>query len=182
MEDKDEYTATSSELHSKLKVVAAQLGVDVDKDKAWPKSARWLWRRIKEVLPVLVAAGIEATYERPESGTRIALRKVPKSNATNASTDEPRSDNEKAAGISAILNASSNASDGSNASENPAEEAASDNTGNRNGSFWEKMTPCVLTDKKVRRESAGECMDFGVGHRGLLRPHKRDCRGYECAR
>ncbi len=138
-------------------MVAAQLGVDVDKDKAWPKSARWLWRRIKEVLPVLVAAGIEATYERPESGMRIALRKVPKSNATNAS-------------------------DGSNASENPAEEAASDNTGNRNGSFWEKMTPCVLTDKKVRRESAGECMDFGVGHRGLLRPHKRDCRGYECAR
>jgi hypothetical protein len=87
MEDKDECTATSSELHSKLKVVAAQLGVDVDKDKAWPKSARWLWRRIKEVLPVLVAAGIEATYERPESGMRIALRKVPKSNATNASTD-----------------------------------------------------------------------------------------------
>jgi hypothetical protein len=119
-------------------MVAAQLGVDVDKDKAWPKSARWLWRRIKEVLPVLVAAGIEATYERPESGTRIALRKVSKSNATNASTDEPRSDNGKAAGISAILNASSNASDGSNASENPAEEAASDNTGNRNGSFWEE--------------------------------------------
>src|SRR5215218_8835859 len=39
MGDKEEYTATSSEMHSKLKVVAAQLGVDVDKDKAWPKSA-----------------------------------------------------------------------------------------------------------------------------------------------
>ena len=40
MENKDEYSATSSELHSKLKVVAAQLGVDVERDKAWPKSAR----------------------------------------------------------------------------------------------------------------------------------------------
>jgi hypothetical protein len=131
MEDRDEYTATSSEMHSKLKVVAAQLGVDVDRDKAWPKSARWLWRRIKEVLPLLVAAGIEATYERPESGTRIALRNVPKSNASNASVGERRSDKGKAAGISAVLNASSNAS------ENSAEEAASGNTGNRNWSFWE---------------------------------------------
>src|SRR5215217_4067283 len=39
MEDKEEHAATSSEMHSKLKVVAAQLGVDVDRDKAWPKSA-----------------------------------------------------------------------------------------------------------------------------------------------
>jgi hypothetical protein len=61
MEDKEEYNATSSEMHSKLKVVAAQLGVDVERDKAWPKSARWLWRRIKEMLPLLVAAGIEAS-------------------------------------------------------------------------------------------------------------------------
>jgi hypothetical protein len=141
MEDKEEYSATSSEMHSKLKVVAAQLGVDVDRGKAWPKSARWLWKRIKEVLPLLVAVGIEATYERPESGTRIALRKVPKSNASNASMGERRSDKGKATGISAVLNASSNASDGSNASssasENSAEEAASGNTGNRNGSFWE---------------------------------------------
>jgi len=42
MEDEEEYAATSSEMHSKLKVAAAQLGVDVDRDKAWPKSARWL--------------------------------------------------------------------------------------------------------------------------------------------
>jgi hypothetical protein len=54
MTDKDEYAASSSEMYSKLKVVAATLGVDVDRDKAWPKSSRWLWRRIKEVLPLLV--------------------------------------------------------------------------------------------------------------------------------
>jgi hypothetical protein len=73
MEDKEEYSATSSEMHSKLKVVAAQLGVEVDRDKAWPKSPRWLWRRIKEVLPLLVAAGIEARRGRDESAKQITL-------------------------------------------------------------------------------------------------------------
>src|SRR5215216_4140070 len=67
MEDKQEYTASSSELHGKLKPVAAQLGVDIDRDKAWPKSAGWLWKRIKEVLPLLMAAGIEAARDRDES-------------------------------------------------------------------------------------------------------------------
>ena len=38
--------------------MAEQLGVE--RDKAWPKSARWLWKRIKEVLPLLVTAGIDA--------------------------------------------------------------------------------------------------------------------------
>src|SRR5215204_628930 len=77
MEDKEDYSATSSEMHNNLKVVAAQLGVDVDRDKAWPKSARWLWRRIKEVAPLLVGVGIEASRERDEAGTTIALRRVP---------------------------------------------------------------------------------------------------------
>src|SRR5215210_599109 len=88
MEDKEEYTGTSSEMHSKLKVVAAQLGVDVEKDKAWPKCARWLWRRIKEVLPLLVAAGIEASRSEEKRGTVIALRKSPTDYATNATGDE----------------------------------------------------------------------------------------------
>ena len=60
MEDKEEYVATSSELHKKLESVAESLGVSIVRDKDWPKSARWLWKRIKEVLPFLVAAGIEA--------------------------------------------------------------------------------------------------------------------------
>jgi hypothetical protein len=88
MEDKDEYTATSSEMHSKLKVVATQLGVDVDRDKAWPKSARWLWRRIKEVLPLLVAAGIEANRGRDESAKQIALRSFPTNDGSDGSGGE----------------------------------------------------------------------------------------------
>jgi hypothetical protein len=37
MENKDEYTGTSSELHSKLEGVAESLGVSIVRDKAWPK-------------------------------------------------------------------------------------------------------------------------------------------------
>jgi len=103
MEGEDEYTGTSSELHSKLEGVAESLGVSVVRDKAWPKSARWLWQRIKEVLPLLVAAGIDAKRERPDTGTIITLRKVPRNDASNASAGEPRPDNEKATGNRAAL-------------------------------------------------------------------------------
>ena len=89
MEDKEEYTATSSEMHSKLKVVAVQLGVDVERDKAWPKSARWLWRRIKEVLPLLVAAGIEASRGRDEAAKQITLRNSPQMMAVMAAAVIP---------------------------------------------------------------------------------------------
>jgi Bifunctional DNA primase/polymerase, N-terminal len=144
MEDKDEYTATSSEMHSKLKVVAAQLGVDVDRDKAWPKSARWLWRRIKEVLPLLVAAGIEAGRVEDRSGSNITLRKVPTGDATNATGGENREGKPKEGGIKAEDDATANATDGSNATANATRKPAhrtengnSGNSGNRNGDSWE---------------------------------------------
>src|SRR5215218_5192323 len=134
MEDKEDYSATSSEMHNNLKVVAAQLGVDVDRDKAWPKSARWLWRRIKEVAPLLVGVGIEASRERDEAGTTIALRRVPTDDATNASQNNKRVDKPDTAGDTDPDDARANAS------RNPAETADSgstDNTGNRFGTSWE---------------------------------------------
>lgn len=156
MEDKGEYSGTSSELHGKLEGVAESLGVSIVRDKAWPKSARWLWRRIKEVLPLLVAAGIEAVRDRPDSGTVITLRKVPRNDASNASLGEPRSDKGKAAGNKDGANASPNASSASNASpnasENSAKEAASGNTGNsgnRNGDSSARSEP--LTAGQVER-------------------------------
>lgn len=75
MEERPTYSGPSSELHSKLKPVAVTLGVDVERDTVWPKSARWLWRRIKEVLPLLVAAGIEARRAEDRDGSKITLRK-----------------------------------------------------------------------------------------------------------
>jgi hypothetical protein len=144
MEDKEEYSATSSEMHSKLKVVAAQLGVDIDRDKAWPKSARWLWRRIKEVLPLLVAASIEASRGRDEAAKQIALRRFPTNDGSDGSGSEPRSDKGETHANTNSDDGRSNGSDGangrSNGSEKPPSNAASANTAdtaNRSGSSWE---------------------------------------------
>ncbi len=144
MEDKDEYTGTSSELHSKLEGVAESLGVSIVRDKAWPKSARWLWRRIKEVLPLLVAAGIEAGRMEDRTGSRITLRKVPKDDATNATQDENREGKPKERGIKTEDDATTNATGRSNATSNPTENADSyagygnsGISGNRNGDSWQ---------------------------------------------
>jgi hypothetical protein len=131
MEDKEEYSASSSEMHSKLKVVAAQLGVDVDRDKAWPKSARWLWRRIKEVLSLLVAAGIEASRDRDESAKQITLRKIPTNDGSDGSRSESRTDKGETHANTAHADGWSNGIDGangrSNGSEKPLSDAASAN-------------------------------------------------------
>jgi hypothetical protein len=43
MEEHEECSHTSSKMHALLKDIAEAQGVDVARDKAWPKSARWLW-------------------------------------------------------------------------------------------------------------------------------------------
>jgi hypothetical protein len=122
MEEKEEYTAASSELHSKLKVVAARLGVDVERDKAWPKSARWLWRRIKEVLPLLVAAGIEANRDRDESAKQITLRKLATNDGSDGSSEEYRSYKGKAPANSSAPDGISNGRNDANGRSNGSEE------------------------------------------------------------
>ena len=86
MEDKVGHTAASFELHQDLELVAESLGVV--RDSAWPKSARWLWKRIKEVLPLLVAVGIEADRRKDKTGSMISLRKLSKNDAINATAGE----------------------------------------------------------------------------------------------
>jgi hypothetical protein len=144
MEDRESFEGSSTELHKKLEAVAEDIGVSVIRDKAWPKSARWLWRRILEVVPLLVGVGIEASRERDEAGTTIALRRVPTNDASDASQDHKRIDKQYTAGNTNPDDARSNARNTSNASSdasrNPAETADSDstdNTGNRFGTSWE---------------------------------------------
>ena len=144
MEDRDLFEGSSTELHKKLEGIAEDIGVSVVRDKAWPKSARWLWRRIQEVVPLLVAVGIEADRDRDEAGTTIALRKIPKNDASNASQEGRRVDTPNTAGNTDPAIARLNARDESNASgdasPNSAETADSDNTGNtgiRSGASWE---------------------------------------------
>src|SRR5215216_3182707 len=144
MEDRESFKGSSTELHKKLESIAEQIGVSIVRDKAWPKSARWLWRRIQEVVPLLVGVGIEASRERDQAGTTIALRRVPTVDASDASQDKKRVGKPDTAGNTAPNDARSNARHTSNASadarRNSAETADSGvigNTGNRFGTSWE---------------------------------------------
>src|SRR5215207_8517248 len=144
MEDRESFKGSSTELHKKLESIAEQIGVSIVRDKAWPKSARWLWRRIQEVVPLLVGVGIEANRERDEAGTTIALRRVPTNDASDANQDHKRIDKPYTAGNTDPDDAMSNARHSSNASaeasRKPAETAGSGitgNTGNKFGTSWE---------------------------------------------
>jgi hypothetical protein len=149
MEDRESFKGSSTELHKKLESIAEQIGVSIVRDKAWPKSARWLWRRIQEVVPLLVDVGIEASRERDEAGTIIALRRIPTDDASDASQDRERLDKLDTTGNTARDDARPNArimsNASANASRNSAETASSGNagsTGNRYGVFsGEANTP-----------------------------------------
>jgi hypothetical protein len=144
MEEHEECSDTSSKMHALLKDIAEAQGVDVARDKAWPKSARWLWRRIKEVLPLLVAAGIEAGRVEDKTSSKITLRKMPKDDATNATVEENPTDKAEPRGDTSGDDATSNATTPPDATANTtrksadrAENGNSGNSGNRSGASWE---------------------------------------------
>jgi hypothetical protein len=136
MDDKEEYTATSSELHKILEGIAESLGVSIKHDKAWPKSARWLWRRIKEVQPLLVAVGIKADHRQNKNASTITLRKRPTNDAANTTKGETGMDKPRISGDKAEAVGTSNATvdesnanigntDTANAISNPTRKADS---------------------------------------------------------
>src|SRR5215203_5456888 len=125
MEEHDACVLTSSKMHAQLKAIAEEQGVDVARDRAWPKSARWLWRRIKDVLGLLAAAGIEAGRNEDKSGSKIALRKMPKNVATDATGDRNLTDQAKTGGNTHGDDATPNATEPSDATPNPADRAES---------------------------------------------------------
>jgi hypothetical protein len=144
MEDRESFEGSSTELHKKLESIAEEIGVSVVRDKAWPKSARWLWRRIQEVVPLLVGVGIAASRERDEAGTQVALRRVPTDDASDASQDQQRVDKPDTVGNTGSANARANARNTANASADARRNASkawgsgnTDNTGNRFGDSWE---------------------------------------------
>jgi Bifunctional DNA primase/polymerase, N-terminal len=181
MEDEQEFTATSSETHGKLKVVAAQLGVDVERDKAWPKSARWLWRRIKEVLPLLVAAGIEANRMEDRSGSTITFRKMLKNDATNATGDENPTGKGKAGGNTGTDDATSNATTApdatSNATRDSANRAESGNSGDSGNRFGDFSGEACTSEQEERiRSLVEEGMSGRWARRTVLASdHPLDC-------
>lgn len=170
VEDEGDFDGTSSELHNKLKPVTEKLGVD--RDKAWPKSARWLWRRIKEVLPVLSAAGIEASREHSESGTIITLRETPTNDVSDVSGDESRldtpeeADNKDGANVSSNVRSASNVS--SNVSENSPYLSAFDNTDNTDIRFGAKSEHPLSED--VEPGQSAELQDLKAIREFLEKP------------
>ncbi len=76
MQDRDEYTGLATDLYGELKNLAEhEMNIDVVRDRTWPRSPSWLWRRIKEVKPTLRAVGIQADNKSNAKGSWILLTK-----------------------------------------------------------------------------------------------------------
>ncbi len=69
----EEFSGSSSELYAELERIAE--GLSLTRAKGWPRQSNWMWRRIREVLPLLAERGVVA--ERTETGpaTIITLRR-----------------------------------------------------------------------------------------------------------
>lgn len=65
------YEGTATQLYDKLTYVAISHSAEVIRDKAWPTSSRWLWRRIKDFD---VSCGALRVLHRVESVSRIQIR------------------------------------------------------------------------------------------------------------
>jgi hypothetical protein len=64
MEDKQRHSAPSKDLHESLETVADGLGLNPEKSKSWPKASNWLWKRMREILPLLESHEIRAFQDR----------------------------------------------------------------------------------------------------------------------
>jgi hypothetical protein len=153
MEDRESYEGSSTELHKKLESIAEEIGVSIVRDKAWPKSARWLWRRIQEVVPLLVGVGIAASREHTDKGTQVALRKDPRNDVSNVREGESGKGKaipaDNSAGVMSGSNVRSDSNVRSNVRANPAKTKGSDNTDNtdiRYGDFSEMSSEVADDD------------------------------------
>jgi len=59
MKDKDRVELSAAKLHAALEACAED-EIDLKDDKTWPKTGRTLWKKIREVTPLLEAHGIRA--------------------------------------------------------------------------------------------------------------------------
>jgi hypothetical protein len=59
MKDKESVEKTAANLHKAIET-AVEADLDLDADKTWPKTGRTLWKKIREVTPLLEAHGIRA--------------------------------------------------------------------------------------------------------------------------
>jgi ABC-type oligopeptide transport system ATPase subunit len=86
MKDKDRVELSAAKLHAAIES-RAEDDLDLKDDKTWPKTGRTLWKKIREVTPLLEAHGIRAYRKNDNrSGRPIILD-------TDFNDDEPDEDN-----------------------------------------------------------------------------------------
>ncbi len=142
MENRDEYAGPAGDLHAKLGDQAEELKIDVKRDRSWPKTPSWLWRRMREVLPLLVAMGIEAHNSgNTNRGSIITLTKVPTGDGPEGSSKN----------VAATPDATP---------ENPAEESASEARSSR-GSNRGHSSPLLSRTTEGKGEKRAENGDRG---------------------
>jgi hypothetical protein len=143
-----------------------------------------LWRRIKEVLSLLVATGIEASRGRDESAKQITLRKIPTNNGSDGSGHESRTDKDETHADIAQDDGSPNGSSGANGISNGREKPPSDaasadtvDTANRYGDFSDRA--CTPEQAARIRRLVGQGMSETWARRTVLaESHPLGC---ECA-
>lgn len=87
MAERDEWSGSSATLFAELQGIGQTL--KVDKAKSFPKDARWLWRKINDVLPSLNEMGYQISREHTENGTEITIRhRIAKNNVSVVSQPE----------------------------------------------------------------------------------------------
>ena len=74
MDGRDRWQGAPNELLGKLQLEADDRNLDIARDKTFPKTPDWLWRRMKELLPALSAHGVEASRATRSKTRDIVLR------------------------------------------------------------------------------------------------------------
>lgn len=91
MREHPAWQGTSSDLYNALKAIAEKSGLQIGGSDGFPKSSNWLWRRIMQVRPNLLALGIQALKEETAESSIIKLTNLKKvkdtSNAATVATD-----------------------------------------------------------------------------------------------
>lgn len=86
MSNRENWVGTPTDLLNELEKLTEQLHIN-PKHKLWPKDARWVWRRINEILPNLETENIKATQSRDKQRL-ITLQKTKGNDNIDDKVDE----------------------------------------------------------------------------------------------
>jgi len=88
MENRQEWSGSSTELHDELKKLAEKAKLKVGGRGGFPESSSWLWRKIKQVRPNLIALGVEASHDENNTSSVIELVNTSKDGKNTATTSD----------------------------------------------------------------------------------------------